>query len=147
MNGLKDVGEPGVANIVVDLYWATNGSFIAQTTTNATGYYLFCGLYPGQYKVAFTINTTVYAYTPFFQVGNGTNPLWSDVNAATTSGAFGVTPIINLNPSQNNLIANAGIVPLSCLGSLVWLDNNTNGIYEVNENKQIRKTGTINKIN
>ena len=51
MNGLKDVGEPGVANIVVDLYWATNGSFIAQTTTNATGYYLFCGLVPGQYKV------------------------------------------------------------------------------------------------
>ena len=89
MNGLKDIGEPGVGNIVVDLYWAGNGSFIAQTTTNATGYYLFCGLVPGQFKIGFTINTTVYAYTPFFQVGNGTDPLWSDINAATTSGAFG----------------------------------------------------------
>ena len=133
MNGLKDIGEPGVGSIVVDLYWAGNGSFIAQTTTNATGYYLFCGLVPGQFKIGFTINTTIYAYTPFFQVGNGMNPLWSDINATIYTGSTGLTPVINLNPSQNNLTANAGLIAYSCLSGEVWYDSNANGVLESTE--------------
>ncbi|MEA5014082.1 MAG: SdrD B-like domain-containing protein [Candidatus Limiplasma sp.] len=46
-NGLLDAGEPAVPGITVQLL--SQGQVVAETVTNAYGYYLFEGVYPGQY--------------------------------------------------------------------------------------------------
>jgi hypothetical protein len=59
-NGVEDIGEPGIANVTVNLYLDDgNGVFdppadllAASTVTSANGGYLFSGLAPGVYFVA-----------------------------------------------------------------------------------------------
>ncbi len=46
-NGLLDGGEPGVPGVTVQL--VSQGQVVAETVTDAYGYYLFEGVYPGQY--------------------------------------------------------------------------------------------------
>ena len=51
-NNLQDVGEVGIANIVVKLL-DTSGAVLATTTTNSSGNYLFSNLDPGSYALQF----------------------------------------------------------------------------------------------
>ena len=50
-NGMQDAGEPGIANVEVQLL-DDQGNVIATTLTDAMGNYLFTGLEPGDYVVA-----------------------------------------------------------------------------------------------
>ncbi len=49
-NGLRDSGEEGIANTVVQLF-GENNSLVAETVTNAEGRYGFDNLYAGVYKI------------------------------------------------------------------------------------------------
>ncbi len=51
-DGIEDVGEPGIANVTVDLY--RDGVYQATTTTDADGGYIFPGLVAGTYTVDVT---------------------------------------------------------------------------------------------
>ena len=50
-NGIADAGEPGIANVKVNLLDSSN-AIIATTQTDSTGHYLFEGLAAGKYRVA-----------------------------------------------------------------------------------------------
>ena len=54
-NGCQDPGEPGIANVQVDLYsgCGTGMTFVKSTSTDANGKYLFDNLCAGQYTVLF----------------------------------------------------------------------------------------------
>ncbi len=52
VNGIQDANEPGIPNVLVDLY--KDGAVIASTNTNSTGYYEFDGLEIGTYTVKVT---------------------------------------------------------------------------------------------
>jgi serine-aspartate repeat-containing protein C/D/E len=52
-NCVWDEGEAPLAGVIITLY-DENGTFVAQTTTNADGYYFFGGLKPGVYTVSET---------------------------------------------------------------------------------------------
>jgi len=129
-NGQRDAGEAGVGGVTVYLYNGT--TLIATTTTNSTGYYLFCGLYPSLtgYTVTFVLPSTNYVYTNCEKAGVPTD-LNSD--ACIISGRNGSTPLIPLLPGQTILHNDAGIYNLSCIGDLVFLDSNTNGIQNGGE--------------
>src|SRR6185295_3113684 len=74
-NGVQEVGEPGVSNVVVRLYDCTN-NVLASTTTSGNGLYLFTNLPPGGYVVRFTAPSGAQFTLP--NVGN--DALDSDAN-------------------------------------------------------------------
>ncbi|NWJ98555.1 MAG: carboxypeptidase regulatory-like domain-containing protein, partial [Chloroflexi bacterium] len=126
-NGIQDVGETGVAGVVVTLFDSA-GNQIAVTTTNASGNYLFTNLTPGTYSIGFT-PPTGYIFSPAGQGGNPTTDSNPNINT-------GRTGLINLAAGQNDLTVDAGIFPSSALASLgdfVWLDANHNGIQDPGE--------------
>jgi uncharacterized repeat protein (TIGR01451 family) len=113
-DGLKTVGEPGAANVSVQLW--QGGNVIATTTTNAAGNYSFTGLAPGAYSVKFiTTNGTL-----FTTQGVGFDPtINSDVSPAT-----GLTPTFNLLSGQSDLTRDAGLLPVD-LSIIKSVDNAT----------------------
>ncbi|MBP6902404.1 MAG: carboxypeptidase regulatory-like domain-containing protein [Burkholderiaceae bacterium] len=61
-DGVQDAGEAGVAGVKVNLLNAA-GSVVATDTTDASGEYLFEGLLPGDYRVAFDLSTLPAGYS------------------------------------------------------------------------------------
>jgi hypothetical protein len=79
-DGIQDAGELGIADVTVNLY-ACNDTLLATTTTDASGYYLFDNLVPGDYKVEFILPSG-YVFSPQYQGGDPA----LDSNADTTTG-------------------------------------------------------------
>jgi len=53
-DGIQDEGEPGAEGVVVSLL-DCQGNVLAQTVTDAAGFYLFTDLMPGDYNIQFTL--------------------------------------------------------------------------------------------
>jgi uncharacterized surface anchored protein len=52
-NGIQEAGDNGIKDAIVKLY-KEDGTFVAETTTDQNGKYLFDKLIPGNYYVEFT---------------------------------------------------------------------------------------------
>ena len=122
-NGIQDQGEPGLATVKVELYSAS-GTKIAETFTNADGWYQFTGLRPGDYYLVFSAPEGHYQ-SPADQGGN--DALDSD------TGIDGKTAITSLASGENDITWDAGYYRLSALGGFVWEDLNADGIYQPGE--------------
>lgn len=104
-NGIQNGGEPGLANVVVQLFEAGGTTPVAQTQTNASGFYLFENLRPGSYEVFFQL-LSGYQFSP--QNQGSSSALDSDPDPDT-----GRTSPITLVSGENNLTIDAGMfVPL-----------------------------------
>jgi uncharacterized repeat protein (TIGR01451 family) len=123
-NGLQDSGEPGVSGVTVRLYDGS-GTLVSTTTTNASGSYLFSDLRPGDYYVVVTLPA---GYMFSAQDVGANNAIDSDVDTTT-----GQTITTTLDPGENDLTWDAGLVPLASIGDRVWLDINNNGIQDGGE--------------
>jgi SdrD B-like domain len=136
-NGVQDSDEPGVAGVTVTLTGTDGaGNPVSLTLiTGPNGEYLFTGLAPGTYTVAFT-NPAGYVFTPNDKGGNDATD--SDANA------LGVTPAITLGSGDNITTVDAGLVKPASLGNFVWNDKNANGIQDVNEIGISNVTVTLN---
>jgi len=125
-DGVQDVGEPGIENVVVTLY-DSSGTAIGTTTTNAVGYYSFTGLAPGDYAVGFP--TSLNPDLILTSQGIGIAATDSDVNAST-----GRTATITLLAGENNPDIDAGYQsPMASLGNFVWLDLDRDGVQDSGE--------------
>jgi len=112
-NGVRDAGEEGIANVVVQLKNAT-GDLVATTTTDGNGAYHF-DVDPGTYSVTVL---TPNGYTPTLsQPGN-------------TGGS--VAPV-TVAPGQSDLTLDVGMYRGAELGDRVWLDSNKNGVQDAGE--------------
>jgi uncharacterized repeat protein (TIGR01451 family) len=129
-DGIQDAGEPGIAGVIVSLYFdadqdgTPDGAPIAATTTGPNGEYSFTGLAPGNYIVGFA-TPTGYLMTLFKQGGDDT--VDSDVNPN------GLTNTITLESGENNPDIDAGFFRTASLGDFVWEDLNGNGQQDANE--------------
>lgn len=135
-DGLQDVGEPGLANIKVDLFDA-DGTLITSTFTDANGGYLFDELPAGTFSVAVDEATLPAGYTqtatltnPGSDFGNqdqGGNGYSVTIAAGETNltGDFGY----NANPSADV----DGGENLAALGDQVWIDADQDGVRDPNE--------------
>src|SRR5690606_25987911 len=122
-DGIQDNGEPGVANVTVELYDGSD-TLVSTTTTNASGIYRFTDLVPGDYYVVVTLPPG-YQFSPQDAGGNNVD---SDVDTST-----GRTITTTLVPDEDDLTWDAGLVPLASIGDRVWLDSNNNGVQDGGE--------------
>jgi hypothetical protein len=100
MNGLQDEGEPGIPNVTVHLFDCED-SLIASTLTDADGFYIFGGLWPGDYYVKFDLP----AGYEFTLLGQGLNEeLDSDANRTT-----GMADCTTLDAYEEDMSWDAGM--------------------------------------
>ena len=123
-NGLQDIGEPGIDNITINLYDSSN-TFLATTTSNASGFYSFTGLTPGDYYLELELPGTHF----FTKQNIGINDnIDSDFDEVT-----GFSTITNLESGENDDSFDAGLVLPSSLSNRVWEDSNFNGVQDAGE--------------
>ncbi|NKE46382.1 isopeptide-forming domain-containing fimbrial protein [Roseomonas frigidaquae] len=99
-DGQQDAEEPGIGGVTVRLL-STGGTVLATTTTDASGFYLFDGLRPGDYVVRF--NTPSGHSATLQNVG--------DDAADSDAAANGRTGIISVGQGTVLLTVDAGFIP------------------------------------
>ncbi len=125
-DGLQDDGEPGVSNVVVNLF-DCSGGFLTSTTTNSDGFYQFDDLNAGDYQLQFDLSN-LGEECLFTENGNPLNSaLNSDVNLA------GWTSCVSLKLGEQRFDIDAGLIALASLGNYVWHDRNGDGIAQQGE--------------
>lgn len=115
-NGIAELSEPGMTNLVVELRDGL-GVLLSTATTGPNGSYLFSGLAAGTYTVRVTPPD---GYTPT-----------SDADGVSTPNVAEVT----LAPAEERLDVDFGYMPPApvSIGDRVWIDINSNGIQDSNE--------------
>ncbi len=127
-NGQQDGGEPGVANVTVQLK-DCSGNVLQSTTTDGNGIYGFSGLAAGCYTIGIVLPDG-FTFSPA-NVGNDNTD--SDINPGSAT-----SDPINLGAGQNITNVDAGLVPQggggdTCIGDRTWRDNNLNGLQDPGE--------------
>jgi hypothetical protein len=116
-NGQQNPGEPGIANVTVQLLSCGNATPIASMVTAADGSYLFSGLVPGCYTVQFA---SVLGYVrTVSHVGNDASD--SDADAS------GASPQYTLISGETNRTVDAGFYQPASICGFVYVDLNNDG--------------------
>jgi protocatechuate 3,4-dioxygenase beta subunit len=115
-NGIAELSEPGLTNLVVELRGGL-GVLLSTTTTGTNGSYLFTGLAAGTYTVRVLPPA---GFTPT-----------SDADGISTANVAEVT----LVAGEERLDVDFGYMPPApvSIGDRVWIDVNSNGIQNSNE--------------
>ena len=133
-DGVQDGNETGVPGVVVTLYDAATNQPVQVNgqpftdTTDVNGRYLFDGLLAGNYYVIFDTKTlpSGFSLTAPDQGGGDGSDSDADTNGKTA-------PTGALNPGQENLTLDMGIIGSYSVGNRVWLDKNNNGSIDAGE--------------
>ena len=154
-NGLQDVGEPGLAGVLVTLIDVATGNPVAIAVADANGGYLFPNVAPGNYTLSFTNLPTGVTFTTS-NVGGNDN-IDSDVIGSTITGITVLTTTVNLSFDAG--VVGAVILPARLVftalkqgntAKLIWtvtyednvlryeLEHSTDGINYTTINNQIR---------
>lgn len=120
-DGLRNAGEPGLANVAIDLTWAgpdrlfgTVDDQFFSTISDSTGVYRFVGLPGGLYRAAPDLTTLP---PGFVQTAPATSPV-----------------VVDLSPGQKVTTVDFGFQERSGqIGDLVFNDLNGNGVFDPGE--------------
>jgi len=136
INGVRDPGERPIPGTTLQLFQElTDGSIVAagSTTTNANGFYQFVNLTPGNYRVIET--QPVNFFDALESIGSTGGTVGNDI--------LSFIPLVSGANSINN---NFGEVPCSNIFGYVFVDANSNGLFDPGElgipNTQIVLSGT-----
>jgi protocatechuate 3,4-dioxygenase beta subunit len=121
-DGIQDAGEPGIENVTVTLQ-DDNGNVLNTTTTDASGFYEFTNLVPGDYIVVFG-TPAGFEPTPANQGGD------DDLDSDAVGGQTGV---INIESGEVDNSNDAGYYETAALGNYAWFDRNNDGVQGVLE--------------
>ncbi len=125
-NGLQDPGEPGVEGVTATLT-DCEGNVLQTTVTDATGFYFFNNLIPGNYQVTFDISGLAPGCAFTYQNVGDNDEVDSDVNLE------GEGPCVFINGGQYDSTYDAGLLILAAIGDFVWHDLNGDGQQNVGE--------------
>jgi hypothetical protein len=99
-NGIQDAGEPGMANVTVNLYDCAD-NLLASAVTDGSGFYMFSDLEPGDYSLEF-VAPAGYVLSPYDQGAD--DMMDSDADPLT-----GKTPCFTLDADGEYLSYDAGM--------------------------------------
>ena len=122
-DGVQDANEPGLADITIVLYNATDDTPVATTETDENGVYQFSALSPGSYYA--TVLNTTYYFSPVVDGGNQAT--------ANEDGPNGNTPTVEVSKGEVIDTWNVGLFQPVTVGNMVWLDSNANGVHDDDE--------------
>jgi len=140
-DGIKDIGEPGLANVEVTLK-DQFGTPIATATTDGTGRYVFAGIEPGNgYYVEVTAGTLPAGLTQSAPAGhsdNRTNAFNLAAGQSYTTADLGYKPAPGTatlgdsiwSDADGNGTRDPGEPGLAGVTAQLWLDVNDNGVIE-----------------
>ncbi|MCR0980779.1 SdrD B-like domain-containing protein [Roseomonas populi] len=124
-NGIRDLGEDGLAGITVNLL-NPDGTLAATTTTGADGTYSFGSIGAGRYQLQF-VAPTGYAFSPR-NIGPD-DSIDSDVSPSN-----GSSPVFTLGAGQTLDDFAAGLYQVTTqVGGNVYVDANGNGVHDAGE--------------
>ncbi len=118
-DGVQDVGEPGVAGVVVELLDAAGG-VVDSTVTAGDGSYQFVGVVPGGYRVRF-VAPAGFGLTAKDQGGDDT----VDSDAFVLTGRTEVFSVVSGDVIDS---VDAGVVADASIGDRVWFDVDSDGV-------------------
>lgn len=124
-DGVQDTGEPGLANITVNLrHEGADGIFgnaddiTLQTVTDANGQYTFANLPAGDFQIS---------------VDTGDTDLPGSITAVSGPESIAGTANVTLTTGETNNDIDFGFAGTLTLGDLVWFDQNGNGTQQTGE--------------
>ena len=130
-NGIQDAGEKGVKGAKVELLDIngnpardTYGDLVAPQTTGDNGEYKFCKLAGGKYIVKVT--------PPNGYIITDKNAGINDEKDSDIDPKTGKSAIVELPEGGNDMSWDAGLYKPACIGDIVWLDYDGNGIQDAN---------------
>jgi len=130
-DGIQDIDESGVPDVTVKLYTCDH-VFVSETTTDATGYYLFDNLVPGEYYVEFSNLPSLYIFSPQDQ---GTD----DAADSDANPLDGRTVCTTLDPGEHDDTWDAGIFDEAAVPTLLqssetgWVDSGVELSWRLSE--------------
>ncbi len=120
-NGIQDQGEPGIAGVEITLTNLFSGE-VSLSTTDENGVYLIGPLIGGQYQLHFNPPVEYFATTQ--NTGNSDTDSDIDIDGEVT---------VNLTSPGIHSDIDAGYYREGSIGDFVWIDDNNNGIQDVDE--------------
>lgn len=126
-NGWQDVGEPGIANVTVELFESGTHLLIGTTVTNALGVYIFQNILPGTYYIKVTAGNE-YVKTIYQTFDQSVNSDINDSNGSFTSSSF------NLSPTVHNFDIDAGLYRCIKFCGTIYDDLNISDTLDTYEN-------------
>ncbi len=141
-DGIQDPGEPGIANVTVELWDATHTNLIATTVTDANGGYVFKNLPAGTYQVD-VLNSTLPdpdgagpggLVQTFIPGGNGDFINHVDPYIVTVApGQEDMTADFGYNWAPPADTDNPAQGALGAIGDRVWIDSDGDGVQDAEE--------------
>ncbi|NBJ14003.1 MAG: hypothetical protein FNP40_00185 [Dehalobacter sp. 4CP] len=121
-------GRAPIGNVEVRLYAEGNPSLLGSTVSDAQGRYRFDGLWPGGYVLE-VVRPDGYVFV------RPNDPAISAQGSVISqiSDEFGTSDIVALQMAQDSLQNNVLFTIPAKVGSIVWLDENENGLIDGNE--------------
>jgi hypothetical protein len=140
-DGVQDAGEPGLANVTVQLWNGAKNQFFGSTTTNTNGNYTLVAPTPGDYRVRVLLPNALDEFSP---KDIGANDLVdSDINSSGTDRGFTDiytfgSNLISITSIDGGIIVYRPPTPTRTptpihVGNFIWHDLNANGIQESGE--------------
>ena len=130
-DGIQDAGEPGLADVVVELYGTGNPTvLIATAITDGEGHYLFEGLADGSYIVLVNTATLPAGY--------------NDIPTADPDGVKDSQSVVAIFGGNIDLTMDFGyqaIAPTFGISGTVWHDNGAGGGVAANGNQDGTEAG------
>ena len=124
-DGIFDVNEPVIENVIVNLY-SCDGTLVASTTTDAQGVFDFSNIGDGSYYLEFDISQ-LDGSCVFTLQNNGAESQDSDVNSD------GITACFDVLDGMTTTMITAGVAQGASIGNFVWEDINGDGVQGVGE--------------
>ncbi|SDD91444.1 SdrD B-like domain-containing protein [Aquimonas voraii] len=131
-NGIQDAGEPGIADVTVQLWNGARTQLLASTTTNANGIYTLQGPTGTAIRVRAILPDASLRFSPMDAGGDDTRD--SDIFPSGSEAGFTASFTLASNViSITSFDVGMMTPPMANVGNFVWRDLNRNGVQDSGE--------------